>query len=60
MAKFTRFDPKNKKKGKHKFNSKEREGPRLKRVEDSKRKVKVNFDKYTVNDYDYIDSTEEI
>ena len=58
MAKFTRFDPKNKKKGKHKFNSKEREGPRLKRVEDSKRKVR--YDKYTVNDYDYIDSTEEI
>ena len=45
MAKFTRFDPKNKKKGKHKFNSKEREVPRLKRVE-AKRKVKINFDKY--------------
>ena len=58
MAKFSRFDPKNKKKGKNKINSKEREGPRIKRA-DNKRKVKINFDKYTVNDNDYIDPTEE-
>jgi len=59
MAKFTRFDPKNKKKGKHKFNSKEREVPRLKRVE-AKRKVKIDFDKYLEKNYEYIDPTEEI
>ena len=61
MAKFARFDPNNKKKGKHKFNSKEREGPKLKRVEDSKRRVKETFDRYLVNNnYDYIDPSEEI
>ena len=60
MAKFARFDPKNKKKGKHKFDSKEYEGPRLRRAEDSKRKVKVKFDRRLVNDYDYIDTSEEI
>jgi hypothetical protein len=59
MAKFTRFDPKNKKKGKHKFSSKEHEGPRIKKAE-VKRKVKINFDKYMVDDYDYIDRTEDI
>jgi len=59
MAKFSRFDPKNKKKHKHKFNSKDREDPRIKSTE-IKRKVKVNFDKLMVNDYDYIDRTEDI
>lgn len=58
MAKFTRFDPKNKKKNKHKFNSKDYEGPRLKKTE-SKRKIKISLDKYTVNDYDYINLPEE-
>jgi hypothetical protein len=59
MAKFSRFDPKNKKKHKHKFNSKDHEGPRIKSTE-TKRKVKVNFDKFMVDDYDYIDRTEDI
>ena len=58
MAKFSRFDPKNKKKGKNKYNSKENEGPRIKHP-GLKRKVKVNFDKYMVYDNDYIDPTEE-
>jgi hypothetical protein len=58
MAKFSRFDPKNKKKHKHKFNSKDHEGSRIKSTE-TKRKVKSNFNKLMVNDYDYIDRTEE-
>lgn len=58
MAKFSRFDPKNKKKGKHKFNSKEHDGPRIKRAE-VKEKVKLRFDRYRVNPNDYIDTSEE-
>lgn len=56
MAKFARFDSRNKKKGKNKHYSRDIKDLRIKRVE-NKRKIKINQNRIN---YDYIDRTEEI
>lgn len=57
MAKFARFDARNKKKGKHKEFSRGDKEFRIKRI-DNKRKIKLKPE--LVKNYEYIDPTEEI
>lgn len=57
MAKFARFDSRNKKKGKNKNYSRDIKDLRIKRVE-NKKKIKINQNR--IDNYDYIDRTEEI
>ena len=57
MAKFRRFDSRNKKKGKNKTYSQDEKDLRIRKVE-VKRKSKINYESW--KDYDYIDPTEEI
>lgn len=57
MAKFSRFDARNKKKGKHKEFSRGEKEFRIKRI-DNKRKIKLKPE--LVKNYEYIDPTEEI
>jgi hypothetical protein len=58
MAKFTRFDSRNKKKGKHKSYSREEKDFRIKHV-DTKRRIKIGIQ--DVKDYEqYTDSSEKI
>jgi hypothetical protein len=59
MAKFGRFDARNKKKGKNKVYSRDEKDLRIKRVE-QKRKTKINQTLVNKINYDYIDPTEEI
>jgi hypothetical protein len=59
MAKFGRFDSRNKKKGKNKVYSRDEKDLRIKRVE-TKRKTKINQTLVNKINYDYIDPTEEI
>ena len=57
MAKFRRFDSRNKKKGKNKTYSQDEKDLRIRKVE-VKRKSKINYESWKY--YDYIDITEEI
>ena len=59
MAKFTRFDSRNKKKGKHKSYSREEKDFRIKNPE-IKRKTKIDVNTLRARNYEYIDTTEEI
>lgn len=59
MAKFGRFDARNKKKGKNKSYSRDEKDLRIKRVE-PKRKPKINQALVNKISYEYIDPTEEI
>lgn len=57
MAKFGRFDSRNKKKGKNKTYSRDEKDLRIRKVE-AKRKLKIKPTSW--KSYDYIDPTEEI
>jgi hypothetical protein len=57
MAKFGRFDSRNKKKGKNKVYSRDEKDLRIRKVE-AKRKLKIKPTSW--KSYDYIDPTEEI
>lgn len=59
MAKFGRFDARNKKKGKNKVYSRDEKDLRIKRVE-TKRKTKINQTLVNRISYEYIDPSEEI
>jgi uncharacterized protein YtpQ (UPF0354 family) len=59
MAKFTRFDSRNKKKGKHKSYSREEKDFRIKNPE-MKRKIKIDVNALRKRYHEYIDPTEDI